>query len=248
MQASHLARHYYYLDSVQRALSLCHYKRTSMCIFLTNSTPFLFCFVVFFVCLCFCGGRHSVGDTKVPFCLQSCVKPLEYAVAVHDLGSERTHHFVGKEPSGFRFNKLSLNDDGKCLMLLRHILQEGLVVDTILSPHLCSHLLLHAPIWARQHCAVCSGYYVMRFWLHFMKYLLHSVYLFIRSLLLWWLGAINDDMPLFSCADKPHNPMVNAGAIVVSSLIKVKFAEIPLIFINCRCFHFNIYPWNKLQN
>ncbi|XP_068609401.1 glutaminase kidney isoform, mitochondrial isoform X2 [Brachionichthys hirsutus] len=59
------------------------------------------------------GQRHSVGDTKVPFCLQSCVKPLEYAIVLHDLGSERTHQFVGKEPSGFKFNKLSLNDDDK---------------------------------------------------------------------------------------------------------------------------------------
>uniref|UniRef100_A0A8D3CAG3 glutaminase n=1 Tax=Scophthalmus maximus TaxID=52904 RepID=A0A8D3CAG3_SCOMX len=79
------------------------------------------------------GQRYSVGDTKVPFCLQSCVKPLEYAIAVHELGSEHVHHFVGKEPSGFKFNKLSLNEE-----------------------------------------------------------------------------------------DKPHNPMVNAGAIVISSLIKVK--------------------------
>lgn len=63
-----------------------------------------------------------MGDTKVPFCLQSCVKPLEYAIAVNDLGSELTHHFVGKEPSGLRFNKLSLNEDGECLASLRHIL------------------------------------------------------------------------------------------------------------------------------
>uniref|UniRef100_A0A8C2BV89 glutaminase n=1 Tax=Cyprinus carpio TaxID=7962 RepID=A0A8C2BV89_CYPCA len=73
-----------------------------------------------------------VGDTKVPFCLQSCVKPLEYAIAVHEHGTERVHHYVGKEPSGFKFNKLSLDEE-----------------------------------------------------------------------------------------DKPHNPMVNAGAIVISSLIKV---------------------------
>uniref|UniRef100_A0A8C0H016 glutaminase n=1 Tax=Chelonoidis abingdonii TaxID=106734 RepID=A0A8C0H016_CHEAB len=79
------------------------------------------------------GQRHSVGDTKVPFCLQSCVKPLKYAVAVNDLGTEYVHRYVGKEPSGLRFNKLFLNED-----------------------------------------------------------------------------------------DKPHNPMVNAGAIVVTSLIKVK--------------------------
>uniref|UniRef100_A0A671W429 glutaminase n=1 Tax=Sparus aurata TaxID=8175 RepID=A0A671W429_SPAAU len=59
------------------------------------------------------GQRHSVGDTKVPFCLQSCVKPLEYAISVHELGTENTHQFVGKEPSGFKFNKLSLNEDDK---------------------------------------------------------------------------------------------------------------------------------------
>uniref|UniRef100_A0A3P8X5M9 glutaminase n=1 Tax=Cynoglossus semilaevis TaxID=244447 RepID=A0A3P8X5M9_CYNSE len=59
------------------------------------------------------GQRHSVGDTKIPFCLQSCVKPLEYAVALHELGSEAVHQFVGKEPSGFRFNKLSLDEEDK---------------------------------------------------------------------------------------------------------------------------------------
>ncbi|XP_053704430.1 glutaminase kidney isoform, mitochondrial-like isoform X1 [Synchiropus splendidus] len=59
------------------------------------------------------GQRQSLGDTKVPFCLQSCIKPLEYAMAVHELGSEAVHHFVGKEPSGFKFNKLSLSDEDK---------------------------------------------------------------------------------------------------------------------------------------
>uniref|UniRef100_A0A9J7XH10 glutaminase n=2 Tax=Cyprinus carpio TaxID=7962 RepID=A0A9J7XH10_CYPCA len=59
------------------------------------------------------GQRHSVGDTKVPFCLQSCVKPLEYAIAVHEHGTERVHHYVGKEPSGFKFNKLSLDEEDK---------------------------------------------------------------------------------------------------------------------------------------
>ncbi|XP_047193329.1 glutaminase kidney isoform, mitochondrial isoform X3 [Scophthalmus maximus] len=57
------------------------------------------------------GQRHTVGDTKLPFCLQSCVKPLKYAVAVHDHGTEYVHSFIGKEPSGLRFNKLFLNDE-----------------------------------------------------------------------------------------------------------------------------------------
>lgn len=57
--------------------------------------------------------RHTVGDTKVPFCLQSCVKPLKYAIAVHDHGTEYVHRFIGKEPSGLRFNKLFLDEDGE---------------------------------------------------------------------------------------------------------------------------------------
>ena len=43
----------------------------------------------------------------------SCVKPLKYAIAVNDLGTEYVHRYVGKEPSGLRFNKLFLNEDGK---------------------------------------------------------------------------------------------------------------------------------------
>ncbi|KAM4044617.1 glutaminase liver isoform, mitochondrial [Anomaloglossus baeobatrachus] len=59
------------------------------------------------------GQRYSVGDTEIPLCLQSCVKPLKYAIAVNDLGTGYVHQHVGKEPSGLRFNKLSLNQQGK---------------------------------------------------------------------------------------------------------------------------------------
>nr|CBN80788.1 Glutaminase kidney isoform, mitochondrial [Dicentrarchus labrax] len=59
------------------------------------------------------GQRHSVGDTKQPFCLQSCVKPLQYAIAVHEAGTEKVHRYVGMEPSGFKFNMLSLDDEDK---------------------------------------------------------------------------------------------------------------------------------------
>ncbi|XP_069547150.1 glutaminase 2b isoform X1 [Brachyistius frenatus] len=59
------------------------------------------------------GQRHSVGDTKLPFCLQSCVKPLQYAIAVHGAGTEKVHRYVGMEPSGLKFNVLSLDDEDK---------------------------------------------------------------------------------------------------------------------------------------
>ncbi|XP_053172722.1 glutaminase 2b isoform X1 [Scomber japonicus] len=59
------------------------------------------------------GQRHSVGDTKLPFCLQSCVKPLQYAIAVHEAGTDKVHRYVGMEPSGLKFNMLSLDDEDK---------------------------------------------------------------------------------------------------------------------------------------
>ncbi len=49
----------------------------------------------------------------MPFCLQSCVKPLEYALAVHETGTELVHKYVGKEPSGLKFNKLFLDEEGE---------------------------------------------------------------------------------------------------------------------------------------
>lgn len=54
-----------------------------------------------------------MGNTKIPFCLQSCVKPLTYAISISTLGTDYVHKFVGKEPSGLRYNKLSLNEEGE---------------------------------------------------------------------------------------------------------------------------------------
>uniref|UniRef100_A0A8C2I482 glutaminase n=1 Tax=Cyprinus carpio TaxID=7962 RepID=A0A8C2I482_CYPCA len=59
------------------------------------------------------GQRHAIGDTNLPFCLQSCVMPLEYALAVHEAGTEQVHKYVGKEPSGLKFNKLYLDEEDK---------------------------------------------------------------------------------------------------------------------------------------
>ncbi|XP_006796580.1 glutaminase kidney isoform, mitochondrial-like [Neolamprologus brichardi] len=79
------------------------------------------------------GQRHSVGDTKVPFCLQSCVKPLEYAIALHEFGSEHVHQFVGKEPSGLKFNKLSLNEEDKPHNPM--VNAGAIVISSLIKPH-----------------------------------------------------------------------------------------------------------------
>ncbi|XP_053380706.1 glutaminase kidney isoform, mitochondrial-like isoform X1 [Mercenaria mercenaria] len=59
------------------------------------------------------GQRYSLGDTKVPFSLQSIVKPLSYALVLNDLTPEVVHKHVGQEPSGKSFNELTLDYEHK---------------------------------------------------------------------------------------------------------------------------------------
>lgn len=54
------------------------------------------------------GQRFRMGDTEVPFTIQSSGKPINYAIALNELGSDITHQYVGQEPSGRLFNDLSL--------------------------------------------------------------------------------------------------------------------------------------------
>ena len=59
------------------------------------------------------GQRYNIGDTKVDFTVQSCCKPINYGIALEELGEENVHQYVGREPSGQAFNELTLNNDGK---------------------------------------------------------------------------------------------------------------------------------------
>lgn len=59
------------------------------------------------------GQRFSLGDVNEPFTLQSCSKPLTYAIALEELGQETVHTFVGQEPSGRNFNELVLDFNSK---------------------------------------------------------------------------------------------------------------------------------------
>jgi glutaminase len=51
------------------------------------------------------GQRWSSGECAVPFCVQSCTKPLAYAMALEHFGVETVHRHVGREPSGRIFNE-----------------------------------------------------------------------------------------------------------------------------------------------
>jgi len=58
------------------------------------------------------GQRFSFGDYKTNFCLQSTCKPINYCIAHEELGEEKVHNHIGREPSGRSFNEMALNNDG----------------------------------------------------------------------------------------------------------------------------------------
>jgi glutaminase len=57
--------------------------------------------------------QFSMGQSTVDFCLQSCCKPINYCLALEELGETYTHQHVGREPSGHGFSALTLNDEGR---------------------------------------------------------------------------------------------------------------------------------------
>lgn len=59
------------------------------------------------------GQRFAAGDTTVEFTAQSCMKPINYCVALEELGEEAVHAIVGREPSGRGFNELTLNKENR---------------------------------------------------------------------------------------------------------------------------------------
>ncbi len=54
------------------------------------------------------GQVYEVGDTRVPFTLQSISKALVYGMALEDQGADRVAQAIGVEPSGDAFNSISL--------------------------------------------------------------------------------------------------------------------------------------------
>jgi glutaminase len=56
------------------------------------------------------GQVHAVGDFKTKFCIQSCCKPINYAIALERHGHSVVDVHVGSEPSGRKFNAMSLNE------------------------------------------------------------------------------------------------------------------------------------------
>jgi len=54
------------------------------------------------------GHIYTVGDTDIPFTIQSVSKPFTYGIALEDKGPEQIREKVNVEPSGEAFNRISL--------------------------------------------------------------------------------------------------------------------------------------------
>ncbi len=56
---------------------------------------------------------YEVGDTRLPFTIQSISKPFTYALALADRGSGAVAEKIDVEPSGEPFNEISLDPPGR---------------------------------------------------------------------------------------------------------------------------------------
>lgn len=67
----------------------------------------------FAVSICTIDGQIlNFGDSEVDFCVQSTAKPINYAIALETQGETFVHKHIGREPSGKRFNEVTLNNQG----------------------------------------------------------------------------------------------------------------------------------------
>src|ERR1700686_3319207 len=57
------------------------------------------------------GHVYEVGDSRIPFTIQSMSKPFVFALALDTLGAVRVEGAIGVEPSGDPFNSIRLNAD-----------------------------------------------------------------------------------------------------------------------------------------
>src|SRR3982074_3633289 len=57
------------------------------------------------------GHVYEVGDTGIPFTIQSMSKPFVFALALDTLGAARVEGAIGVEPPGDPFNSIRLNAD-----------------------------------------------------------------------------------------------------------------------------------------
>ena len=55
------------------------------------------------------GHVYEVGDSRIPFTIQSISKPFVFALALDTLGADHVENAIGVEPSGDPFNSIRLD-------------------------------------------------------------------------------------------------------------------------------------------
>ena len=58
------------------------------------------------------GQRFNLGDYNTSYLAQSSFKPINYALALEELGEEEVHKKIGREPLGKGLSQLTLNSQG----------------------------------------------------------------------------------------------------------------------------------------
>lgn len=161
-------------------------------------------------------SRYSSGDTNVPFSLQSCSKPLTYCmVQSNDDNIERVHKYVGHEPSGRSFNEISLDYQS---MEIWFNLNSN-------CPYACPHFhtivnSIQKVNWQKFRDQFDSFLLMLRMSLQCTSNDSNKHVVSFNSLL--YCQNLMYEVELIS--EKPHNPMINSGAIIVSSLLKPELA------------------------
>jgi glutaminase len=59
------------------------------------------------------GHIYEVGDSAIPFTIQSISKPFVFALALQMLGADKVEAVIGVEPSGDTFNSIRLRADNR---------------------------------------------------------------------------------------------------------------------------------------
>src|SRR5262245_25030967 len=59
------------------------------------------------------GYTYEVGDSDVPFTIQSISKAFVFALALEAIGADRVENLIGVEPSGDVFNSIRLRADNR---------------------------------------------------------------------------------------------------------------------------------------
>ncbi|KAL6077461.1 glucan synthase [Balamuthia mandrillaris] len=84
------------------------------------------------------GQRYNYGNFNMDFSCQSVGKALLYAISLEELGTDVLHKYVGREPSGRRFNDFTLNDDKKPHNPV--INSGGIMVSSLFKPEMTGSL------------------------------------------------------------------------------------------------------------